>query len=182
MSLRERLVCLVDFVGIIFLCLPPLPNCFLRVSFPTFFAAVLKDYIPLVIYPISGAANSSMSFCRWDHISTQKGNCCSPKILCESPKSTSPRSSNPSIVWKFYLSWNNHRVLSYVLEMNVGHLSEHQNKPSDTERYKGHFFTRCVSQIHVYSMKKFFDQRSKLQVTECLIVHVLSSCYNVSSL
>ena len=54
--------------------------------------------------------------------------------------------------------------------MNIGHLSKHQNKPSDTDRYKGYLFTRCVYQINVYTMKRIFEQRSKLYVTECLIV------------
>ena len=77
MSLRDRLVCLVDFIGITLLvCLPyasslppmapfpfllPLPNCFLSVCLPTLFAADLKDFLPLITSPISGAANSNMS-------------------------------------------------------------------------------------------------------------------------
>ena len=65
MSLRDRLDCLVDFVGMILLrllllCLPS-PNCFLRVCFPTLFAADLKDFLPLITSPISGAANSNKS-------------------------------------------------------------------------------------------------------------------------
>ena len=66
MSLRDRLDCLVDFVGMILFCLlPPLrlpsPNCFLRVCFPTLFAADLKDFLPLITSAISGAANSNKS-------------------------------------------------------------------------------------------------------------------------
>ena len=61
MSLRDRLDCLVDLVGMILLCLLPLPNCFLRVCFPTLFAADLKDFLPLITSPISGAANSNKS-------------------------------------------------------------------------------------------------------------------------
>ena len=96
MSLRDRLYCLVDFAGMILLCLlPPLlptvlpsacgsvlrlpfcrtptapfcgsllrlrsPNCFLRVCFPTLFAAVLKDFLPLTTSAISGTANSNKS-------------------------------------------------------------------------------------------------------------------------
>ena len=61
MSLRDRLSCLVDFVGMIRLCLLPLPNCFFRVCFPTLFAADLKDFLPLITSPISGAANSNKS-------------------------------------------------------------------------------------------------------------------------
>ena len=58
MSLRDRLDCLVDFVGMILLCLLPLPNCFFKVCFTTLFAADLKDFLPLIT---SGAAISNMS-------------------------------------------------------------------------------------------------------------------------
>ena len=66
--------------------------------------------------------------------------------------------------------------------MNVGGFSEHQNKTSGTDRYKGHFFASRVSQVDVNTMKRNFEQRSELQVAKCLIVHVLSSSYNVSRL
>ena len=66
--------------------------------------------------------------------------------------------------------------------MNIGGSSQHQNKTSDTNRYKGYLFTARVSQVSMITMKIFFDQRSELQVAGCLIVHVLSSSYNVSSL
>ena len=68
MSIRDRLDCLVDFVGMILLFLLPSvrlrlpsPNCFLRVCFPTLFAAVLKFFLPLTTSAISGTANSNMS-------------------------------------------------------------------------------------------------------------------------
>ena len=87
-SLRDRLDCLIDFVGMILLaglfllpclgsCFPaglsafsfgsflrlssPSPNYFLRVCFPTPFAADLKDFLPLITSPISGSANSNRS-------------------------------------------------------------------------------------------------------------------------
>ena len=66
--------------------------------------------------------------------------------------------------------------------MNVGGFSEHQNKTSDTDRYKSYSITARVSQVNVNTMKKIFEQRSELQVAKCLIVHVLSSNYNVSRL
>ena len=50
--------------------------------------------------------------------------------------------------------------------MNVGGFSEHQNKTSDTERYKGYFFAARVSQVNVNTMKKIFEQRSELQVAK----------------
>ena len=64
MSLRDRLDCLVDFVGMILLAvlfLLPSPNCFFRVCFPTLFAAVLKFFLPLTTSAISGTANSNKS-------------------------------------------------------------------------------------------------------------------------
>ena len=63
-SLRDRLGCLVDSLGMILLAvlfLLPSPNCFFRVCFPTLFAAVLKDFLTLIISAFSGAANSNMS-------------------------------------------------------------------------------------------------------------------------
>ena len=71
MALRDRLDCLVDFIGLILLrlllpCLPtalrlPSPNCFLRVCFPTLFAAVLNDFLQLITSLLSGIAKSNMS-------------------------------------------------------------------------------------------------------------------------
>ena len=66
--------------------------------------------------------------------------------------------------------------------MNVGGFSEHQNKTSDTDRYKGYLFTARVSQVKVDTVKRIFEQRSELQFAESLIVHVLSKKYNVSRL
>ena len=50
--------------------------------------------------------------------------------------------------------------------------------PTDT---KG-FFTARVSQVNVNTRERIVEQRSELQVAKYLIVHVLSSSYNVSSL
>ena len=66
--------------------------------------------------------------------------------------------------------------------MNVGGFSEHRNKTRDTYRYEEYFFTTRVSQVKVIFMERIFEQRSELPVAECLIVHVLSSSYNVSRL
>ena len=66
--------------------------------------------------------------------------------------------------------------------MNVGGFFEHQNKTSDTDRYKKQFFTAHDSQVKVKTLKRIFEQRSKLQVAKCLIVHVMSSSYKVSNL
>ena len=61
MSLHDQLDCLVEFVGLILLCLRSLLNSFFRVCFPTLLAADLKDFLPLITSPVSGAANSNMS-------------------------------------------------------------------------------------------------------------------------
>ena len=64
--------------------------------------------------------------------------------------------------------------------MNVADFSEHQNKTSDTDRYKSFFFTDRVSQVNVNTMKRIFEQWFELQVAKFLIDHVLSNNYNVS--
>ena len=66
--------------------------------------------------------------------------------------------------------------------MNVGGFSKHQNKTSDTDRYKEYFLTTRVYRVNVNTMKKIFEQRSELRVAKCLIVYVVSSGFNFSSL
>ena len=71
MSLRHRLVCFADFVGMNLLaCLPrmtpslfllPLPNRFLRACLPTLFAAVFKFFLPLTTSANSGTLNYNKS-------------------------------------------------------------------------------------------------------------------------
>ena len=64
MSLCDRLDRLVDFVGMIplpVLFLLPSTNCFLRVCFPTLFAAVLRFFLPLTTSAISGTGTSNKS-------------------------------------------------------------------------------------------------------------------------
>ena len=71
MSLRDRLICFADFVGMTLLAvlflLPPVllrlpsPNCFLKVCLPTHFAADLIFFLPLTTSAISGTANSNKS-------------------------------------------------------------------------------------------------------------------------
>ena len=102
------------------------------------------------------------AFCSWHDIFTRKWNCSSPNNLCKCTESPSTFSSNTSIVWNLYFSWSNHLVTSYRLKMNVGGLSEHQNKTSDTNRYKGYFFTARVSQVNVNTVKRFFEQWSDM--------------------
>ena len=165
MSLCDRLDCLIDFVGLIFL---------FTTAIQLFFQSLLSNILCSRLESIYTANNfsslcrskllhvSTDVFCRWDDIFTQEWNCSSPNKLCESQKSPCLLSSNPSLVWNFYFSWSNHLVVPYVLEKNVGHLSKHQNKAIDTDRYRGYFFIRCVSQINVYTVKRVFKQRFKV--------------------
>ena len=125
---------------------------------------------------------STYAFCSWDDTFTQKWNCISSNNMCKCTDSPSRLSTNISIEWNLYLSWSNHLVASFRLERNLGSFSEHQNKTSDTDRNKGYFFTARVSQVNVNTMKRSFEQLSEVQVAKCLIVHVLSSSYNVSRL
>ena len=66
--------------------------------------------------------------------------------------------------------------------MKTGSFSEHQNKTSDTDRYKRYSSTARVSQVNLNTMKRIFEQRSELLVDKCLTVHVLSSSFSVSNL
>ena len=100
---------------------------------------------------------STYAFFSWDDIFTQKWNCSSPNNLCKCTKSPSTLSTKTSLEWNLYCSWSNHLVTSFRLEMNVGSFSEHQNKTSDTNRYKGYFFTARVSQVNLNTMKRTFE-------------------------
>ena len=80
MSLRDRLFCCAKFVGMTLLVvvfLLPLPNCFLKVCFPTLFAAVLKFFLTPSTFAISGTANSGKSaptrFAAWTIYLRNKG-------------------------------------------------------------------------------------------------------------
>ena len=125
---------------------------------------------------------STYAFCSWHEIFTQKWNCSSPNNLCKCTESPCTLLTNTYLEWNLYLSWSNHLVTSFRLEINVGGFSEHQNKTSDTDRYKGCFFNSPVSQVNVNTMKRIFGQRFELQVAKCLIAHLLSSSYSVSRL
>ena len=75
MTFRDQLDCLVNFVGMILICLLlscrtptapfrlelPSPKCFFQSLLPTLFAVDLKVFLPLISSPNSGAAKSNMS-------------------------------------------------------------------------------------------------------------------------
>ena len=114
-------------------------------------------------------------FYSWDDIITPKWNCVSPTNSCNCTETAPTLSTNTSIEWNLYLSWSNHLVTTFRLEMNNGGFSKHQNKTSDTYRHRGYFFTTRVSQVNASTMKRIFQLWSELKVAKCLMVHVLSS-------
>ena len=165
---RDWLDCLEDFVGLTLLALLfllPLPNCFLRVCLPTLFAAVLKFFLPLTISAFSDTSKSNKSAPTCLAAETRhfhkKVNWSSHKNLCMCTK-TAPTSTETAMEKKLSLSWSNLLVKYFRLETNVRGFSNHPNKTSDTNRYKGYFFTARVSQVIVNTLKKTFEQRSKL--------------------
>ena len=189
MSLRDRLICFADFFWNDSACSP-----FLATTTQLFSQSLSSHTLCNCLEFLSATNNlcnfwhgkfqqiNSYAFCSWDDFFTQNWNCSSPNNLCKCTESPSTLSTNTSIEWNLYLSWSNHPLTYFELEMNVGGFSEHQNKTSDTNRYKSYFFSARVSQVNVNAMKKFFELWSELQVAKCLIVHLLSSNYNVSSL
>ena len=78
-----------------------------------------------------------------------------------------------------FWSWSNHPVTSFRLEINVRGFSERQNKSSDADRYQW-FFVSLKSMWQLW--RNNFEQRSEFKVTKGLIVHLLSSSYNIYSL
>ena len=102
---------------------------------------------------------SEYGFCSCDVIFTQEWNSGFLNNLCKCTESPFTLSTNTSLEWNLYLSWSNHLVTSFRLEVKVGSFFELQNRTSDTDRYKGYFFTACVSQVILNTIKRIFEQR-----------------------
>ena len=75
---------------------------------------------------------SAHAFCRWDDKFTQKGNCGSPNNFWMCTESRPTVLADTSEEWNLYLSWSNHLVTSFILEVDVWGFLKHQNKTSDT--------------------------------------------------
>ena len=112
LSLRDRLICLEDFVGMTQLTLSflqPLPNCFLKVCPPILFAALLILFLPLTTSAITRTANSNKSaptcFAAGTIYLRKNGiYASSPNDLCKCTESSSTLSTNSSTKWNLYLS------------------------------------------------------------------------------
>ena len=105
---------------------------------------------------------STQAFWCWEDIFTQEWKCKFSNHLCKCTESPSTLSTNSSIELNLNLSWSSHYVTSIGLEMNVGSFSEHQNRTSVTDRYKGYLFTACLSQVNKNTTKRNFEQRFEM--------------------
>ena len=194
MSLRDQMVCFADLFSNESACLPSAYGCLpLPATTTQLFSQCLPSHTLCSCLENLSTTNNLCNFwqskfqqvstyavCSWDDIVTKKWNCSSPNILSKCTESPSTLSANTSIEWNLYFFWSNHLVTSFRLEMNVGNFCEHQNKTSDTNRYKW-CFSPLVSLKSMWILwKKFLEQRSELQIAKILIVHGLSSSYNVS--
>ena len=65
--------------------------------------------------------------------------------------------------------------------MNVASFSEQKTRRVIQMNTMGVFYRSCLSSQCEY-YEKIFEQRSELQVVKCLIVHLVSSSFIVSSL
>ena len=120
MSLRERLVCLADFVWLTLLAvffLLPLPNCFLSVCLARLYAALLKFFLTrkknicissrrTSAFPRATNSNEStpMRFAAAKDIFKQEWNCSSPNILSKCTETAPTLLTNTSAEWKLYFS------------------------------------------------------------------------------
>ena len=150
MSLRDRLICYADSVGMTPLAW--LPSAYGSLLLPAtttqLFSQSLSSHTLYNCLENLPTTNnlcnfwhsnfqqvSTYAFCSWDDKFMQKRNCSSHNNLCKRNESSSTLSTNTSLEWNLYLSWSNHLVLSFRLKRNVGGFSEHQNKTSDTHIY-----------------------------------------------
>ena len=125
---------------------------------------------------------SNYACCSWDDMF--RSNCTKiqvqfPRNLCNWTESLPTLTSNASIERNLDLFWGNLLETSFSSEIDVGGFSTHQNMKSDTDIYKGYYFIARVFEVNVNTMERISEQRSELHVAKCLIVHVLSSSYNV---
>ena len=132
---HDPLVCVETFVGRTPLAvsfLLPLSNWSLRVCFPTFYAAVLKFFLPLTTSAVSDAGCSNSS--KFTHFAAgtlklrKKRHYGSPSNFCKCIKSLFTWSIKTSIDRNLHLSWSNHLVTSFSLENIVGGFFEHQGE------------------------------------------------------
>ena len=185
MFLRDQLACFADFVELTLLAvflLLPVPTCFLTVCLPTFFAAVLKLYLLLTTTSVSGAANSNQSAATrfpTRTINLLNWSIAGLPISCARTANHLPRCSSLSLL-NGISTCSKHPSCSVFFGRNEWWILSQTSKQDECYRsIQKFFFTACVFQSNVKPMKWFLEQRSDLWVTKCLIVHVLSSDYNV---
>ena len=126
MSLRDRLICFADFVGmtlltLLFLLPACLPSAYGSIPpaapFTQLFSQSLSSHTLCSCLEILSITNNpcnfwkskfqqvgTYAFCSWDDIFTQKSNCSSLNNLCKCTESPSTLSTNTSIEWNLYFS------------------------------------------------------------------------------
>ena len=82
------------------------------------YAFIFSEFVFPHSLQLSG--NQHPHFCSWDVVLTQEYKCSSPKKLGKCTESPSTLLTNNSLEWNLCLSWSNHPVPSFRLEMNVG--------------------------------------------------------------
>ena len=118
----------------------PLANCFLRLCIPAIFEPVLKFFIHWELQQFLAQQMKTSQHPRVFQLGRliyTKGTWNSPINLFRCKESPPKMSTNTSMESSFYLSWSNHLVASFRLEINVGRFTRHQNKTSDAGRDKG---------------------------------------------
>ena len=80
---------------------------------------------------------STRAFHSWDDTYTHEWNCHSPYNVSKCTETTSTFSTITSTEWNLCLSWSNHIVTCFRLQLIVGGFFKHQNKKSNTDRQKG---------------------------------------------
>ena len=147
--LRDQLICFAHFVGMFPLAVHFLPKYCLKVCFSTLFAAVLKFFLPITTFAISGAANSNKSPPAAGTIySSKKGKTVLSKTCARAPSPHAYCQPMPLLVLK------QPSCKVFRLEMNAGVFSKQQNKMGDTDSCKGYFFYRsCLSKQCEYFEK-----------------------------
>ena len=132
MSLRDRLICFADFVGMT--AQSPFPTTATQLFFQSLSSHTLcscLENLPTTnnlcnFWRSKFQQVSTYAFCSWEDIFRQKWNCSSPNNLCNCTESPSTLSTNNPNEWNHYCIEAT-VIESLSVEMIVGGFSKHQN-------------------------------------------------------
>ena len=134
------MACLVNFVELIFLCSLSLPNFFFRVCLPTPFAALLNFFLPPKNSAVSDTVNTvkptaTRFAARMTYIHVTLELLFSQKLVeVNRIIFHAVDQCNYSTEFLFVLKQPFYNV--FLLKINVGDFSKHQDKSSKTHRFK----------------------------------------------